>query len=131
MKFIWAFGMIFSSFFILNKDDNVKQKNMTYSKAVEMAQNSNKLIMIKLTADHCKYCIKMDKEVMVDKDVKKLLSQNFITVNVNVDKEKIPLGIKRTITPTFVFIDKNQNIVSKIPGSWNKRDFIDLLKVRI
>ena len=130
MKFIWAFGMIFSSFFILNKDD-VNQKNMTYSKAVEMAQNSNKLIMIKLTADHCKYCIKMDKEVMVDKDVKKLLSQNFITVNVNVDKEKIPLGIKRTITPTFIFVDKNQNIVSKIPGSWNKRDFMDLLEKRI
>ena len=130
MKFIWAFGMIFSSFFILNKDD-VNQKNMTYSKAVEMAQNSNKLIMIKLTADHCKYCIKMDKEVMVDKDVKKILSQNFITVNINVDKEKIPLGIKRTITPTFIFVNKNQKVVSKIPGSWNKKDFMDLLQARI
>ncbi len=130
MKFIWAFGMIFSSFFILNKADG-NQKDITYSKAIEMAQNSNKLIMIKLTADHCKYCIKMDKEVMEDKDVKKLLSKNFITVNVNVDKEKIPLGIKRTITPTFIFVDKNQKIVSKIPGSWNKRDFMDLLKARI
>ena len=129
MKLILAVGLIFSLFFILNQDD--ENNNMTYSKAVEMAQNSNKMIMIKLTADHCKYCIKMDKEVMVDKDVKKILSQNFITVNLNVDKEKIPLGIKRTITPTFIFVDKNQKIVSKIPGSWNKKDFIDLLQARI
>ena len=130
MKFIWAFGMIFSSFFILNKD-GVNLNKMTYSKAVEMSKKNNKLIMIKLTADHCKYCIKMDKEVMVDKDVQKLLSKNFITVNINVDKEKIPLGIKRTITPTFIFVDKNQKIVSKIPGSWNKKDFMDLLQARI
>lgn len=130
MKFIWAVGMIFSSFFILNKDD-VNENKMTYSKAVEISKKNNKLIMIKLTADHCKYCIKMDKEVIVDKDVKKILSQNFITVNLNVDKEKIPLGIKRTITPTFIFVDKNQKIVSKIPGSWNKKDFIDLLQARI
>ncbi len=130
MKFIWAFGMVFSSFFILNKDD-VNSNKMTYSKAVEMSKKNNKLIMIKLTADHCKYCIKMDKEVMVDKDIKKILSQNFITVNINVDKEKIPLGIQRTITPTFIFVDKNQKVVSKIPGSWNKKDFMDLLQARI
>ena len=130
MKFIWAFGMIFSSFFILNKDD-VTQKKMTYSEAVKMAKNSNKLIMLKLTSDHCKYCIKMDSEVMVDQDVKELLTKHFITVNINVDKERIPLGIKRGITPTFIFIDKNQKVVSKIPGSWNKRDFVDLLQARI
>ena len=130
MKFIVLLGVIFSLLFILNKED-INHNKMSYSQALKMAQKSNRLIMIKLTSDHCKYCIKMDKEVMVDKEVQKLLSQYFITVNINVDKEKIPLGIKRTITPTFIFVDKNQKIVSKIPGSWNKRDFMDLLEVRI
>ena len=128
MKFILAFGMIFSSLFILN---NEPTKEMNYNQAIEEAKNSNKMIMLKLTADHCKYCIKMDKEVLADKEVQSVLSQNFITVNINVDKETLPLGLKRTITPTFIFVDKEGKIVSKIPGSWNKKDFMELLLARI
>jgi len=128
MKFIWAFGMIFSSLFILN---NEPTKEMNYNQAIELAKNNNKMIMLKLTADHCKYCIKMDNEVLADKEVKNVLSQNFITVNINVDKEALPLGLKRTITPTFIFVDKEGKIVSKIPGSWNKKDFMELLFARI
>jgi len=128
MKFILAFGMIFSSLFILN---NEPTKEMNYNQAIEEAKNSNKMIMLKLTADHCKYCIKMDKEVLADKEVQSVLSKKFITVNINVDKETLPLGLKRTITPTFIFVDKEGKIVSKIPGSWNKKDFMELLLARI
>ena len=128
MKFIWAFGMIFSSLFILN---NEPTKEMNYSQALELAKKNNKMIMLKLTADHCKYCVKMDKEVLADKEIKSVLSKNFITVNINVDKEPLPLGLKRTITPTFIFVDKEEKIVSKIPGSWNKKDFMELLLARI
>jgi len=128
MKFIWAIGMIFSSFFILN---NEPTEELNYHQAIELAKNSNKMVMLKLTANHCKYCIKMDKEVLADKEVQSVLSQNFITVNINVDKETLPLGLKRTITPTFIFVDKEGKIVSKIPGSWNKKDFMELLLARI
>jgi len=128
MKFIWAFGMIFSSLFILN---NEPTKEMNYSQALELAKNNNKMIMLKLTADHCKYCVKMDKEVLADKEIKSVLFKNFITVNINVDKEVLPLGLNRTITPTFIFVDKEGKIVSKIPGSWNKKDFMELLSARI
>jgi len=133
VKSLLVFGVVLLSLFFIFKQESIpkNQTKMTYSKALELAKKSNKLIMLKLTSDHCRYCIKMDREVMSDKEVKELLSKHFITVNVNVDHERIPLGIKRGITPTFIFIDKNQKVVSKIPGSWNKRDFIDLLQARI
>jgi thioredoxin-related protein len=73
----------------------------------------------------------MDNEVLADAEVKKLINANFITLNINVDNEIIPLNFKQKVTPTFIFVDKNEKITSKLPGSWDKKDFIDLLNNRI
>jgi thioredoxin-related protein len=106
-------------------------EKMTYAQALTIAKQTNKQIMLKLTADNCKYCIKMDNEVLADTEVKELVDANFITVNINVDKETVPVNFKQDVTPTFVFVDKNEKIISKLPGSWNKKDFVDLLRNRI
>jgi len=99
-----------------------------YEKALQLAQKENKILMIKLTAEHCQYCKKMDREVFTKKEVISTLNKNFIAIEIDVDKDSIPLNIKRTMTPTFIFVNKNQKIISKIPGSWNKKDFLDILK---
>jgi thioredoxin-related protein len=106
-------------------------EKMTYEQALIISKQNNKPIMLKLTANNCKYCTKMDNEVLVDEEVKFLLEENFITVNINVDNETVPLNFKQDVTPTFIFIDKNEKITSKLPGSWDKKDFIDLLNSRI
>ncbi len=131
MKIILLFSFLFGSVFMIKEQAFTNSPKMTYEQALGMAKQQNKSIMLKLTAKNCKYCVKMDKEVLADGEVKSLLDNNFITVNINVDKEPLPLNLKREITPTFIFVDKNGNITSKLPGSWSKKDFIDLLKNRI
>ena len=133
MKIILLFSFLFGSVFMIKEQafENTVVAKMTYAQAVSIAKQNNKAIMLKLTADNCKYCIKMDKEVLEDNEVKQLLNANFITVSINVDKEDLPLNLKRTTTPTFIFVDKNEKITSKLPGSWDKKDFIDLLNNRI
>ena len=131
MKIILIFSFLFGSVFVIKDQAFSASDKMTYEKAVSLSNENNKLIMLKITANNCKYCRKMDNEVLSDLEVQKLLSQNFITLSINVDEEYLPLGLKRTITPTFIFIDKNQKIVSKLPGSWNKSDFLELLNARI
>jgi thioredoxin-related protein len=106
-------------------------EKMTYEQALLISKQNNKSIMLKLTSNDCKYCIKMDNEVLADTAVKSLLDENFITVNINVDNESLPLNLKWTVTPTFIFIDKNEKISSRLRGSWDKKDFIDLLNNRI
>lgn len=131
MKLILIFSFLFGSVFVLKEQAFTSSEKMTYTEALRLAKQTNKPIMLKLTAENCKYCVKMDKEVLENLEVNAFLSKHFIALTVNVDKEPIPLGIKRTITPTFIFIDQNEKILSKLPGSWNKKDFMDLLNKAI
>ena len=133
MKIILLFSFLFGSVFIIKEQafDNNSVQKMTYAQALSLSKQNNKPIMLKLTADNCKYCIKMDNEVLSDNEVKHLVDENFIMLSINVSKEVVPLNLKYSVTPTFVFIDKNEKIISKLPGSWNKKDFIDLLNNRI
>ena len=131
MKIILLFSFLFGSAFMIKEQAFIHPEKMTYEQALSLSKQNNKPIMLKLTADNCKYCTKMDNEVLSDNEVKLFLDKNFITVNINVDKEALPLSLKRTITPTFIFVDKNENITSKLPGSWNKQDFMDLLNNRV
>lgn len=131
MKIILIFSVLFGSAFMIQEQAFISSDKMTYERALIVSKENNKPIMLKLTADDCKYCVKMDKEVLADDEVKKFLTKHFIPVSINVNKEKVPLEIKQTITPTFVFINQNGELLSKLPGSWNKKDFMDLLRNRI
>lgn len=131
MKIILLFSFLFGSVFMIKEQAFINTEKMTYERALNISKETNTPIMLKLTADNCKYCTKMDREVLSDSAVKNLLNKNFITVNINVNHEELPLGLKRTITPTFIFVDKSGKITSKLPGSWNKKDFMDLLNNRI
>ena len=125
--------MIFFSMMFLSCESNIsldeKQKVSKYQKALSLAKESRKIVMLKLTSEDCHFCKKMDKEVMLDREVLSFLNKSFIPVEINVKTEKLPLGLKHKVTPTFFFIDKDEKVVSKIQGSWNKKDFIELLEM--
>ena len=83
--------------------------------------------MIKLTSKGCHFCIKMDNEVMNKAEVIALIQNNFLAVEIDINKDSLPLGIKKSITPTFLFVNSDEKIIKKIPGAWNKKDFIEIL----
>lgn len=98
----------------------------SYEDAIKLQKQNSKIIMIDVVRTHCQYCIKMEKEVFKDKEMSKWVQERFIAVKVNLDLHKMPLNLKIQMTPTFYFLDKNQNILKKIPGSWNIQDFKEL-----
>ncbi|QOR61487.1 thioredoxin family protein [Sulfurovum sp. ST-21] len=98
-----------------------------FDKALKRAQKEHKMIMIKATAEHCRYCVKMDREVMVDEKVKRALEKDFIPIEVDVSKEDLPLGLHADMTPTFFFIDQNAKVLKRVPGAWNVEDFLEIL----
>ena len=99
-----------------------------FDKALEKAKTENKIIMIKASAKHCHFCIKMDREVMVDKSVKEALGKDYIAVSIDITKESLPLGLKADMTPTFFFVDKNAKLIKTLPGAWDVPDFLEILK---
>lgn len=98
-----------------------------FDKALEKAKAEDKIVMIKASAAHCHYCVKMDREVMVDSSVKKALNKNFVPVEVDISKKRLPLGLRADMTPTFFFIDKESKVIKTIPGAWNVEDFLEIL----
>jgi len=102
---------------------------------LKRAKKEDKIIIIKATAPHCRYCMKMDKEVLVDKNIVNLLNKEFIVVSVDLSKDVLPLDLRVSMTPTFFFIfpqkDKDKVKIKRIPGAWSKEDFLDILKESI
>jgi len=122
-----------SEFFYDYENNLIKEKSVTYESfetAMDKALKEDKIIMIKATSKHCHYCKKMDREVLVEDEVVQVLQKDFIAVSVDVSKHTLPLNLKASMTPTFffVFIDKDKTRTKRIPGAWNKEDFLEILK---
>ena len=100
----------------------------TYEEALELQKKSNKLIMIDVVRDNCRFCIDMERNVFQDKKMSVWIENRFIPVKLNLDHDKLPLGLKVNFTPTFFFIDNTNTIKKKIPGSWNIEDFQSMTK---
>jgi len=113
-------------------EEETSVKDVSFDKALKQAKKDSKIVIIKATAPHCRYCTKMDREVLVDKDIVKLLKKEFIMVSVDLSKDVLPLDLRVSMTPTFFFIfpEKNKEKVKikRIPGAWSKEDFLDILK---
>jgi len=103
-------------------------KHEFFDIALEEAQKNNKLIVVKAMTEHCHFCKKMDREVLIDDDIVKALQKDFIVVQVDITKKSLPLGLTAELTPTFFFIDRNKKVLQKIVGSWNVEDFLEILK---
>lgn len=131
MKPILIVSVLLVSLFIIKTQFFKSSEKMTYEEAKRLSKETHKSIILNLTADNCHFCIKMNREVLEQVDVQNFLDKHFILVSINVDKEPIPLGIQRDITPTFVFVNENEEIFSTLVGAWNKKDFMDLLNNRI
>ncbi|MDM5272729.1 thioredoxin family protein [Sulfurovum sp. zt1-1] len=103
-------------------------KYYTFEEASIEALAQNKLIMIFYTAEHCRYCKKMEREVLSDSDVIAALQKEFVSVKIDVDKDKNPIDFNPTMTPTFLFLSPTQEQVYRVPGSWIKEDYLEILR---
>ncbi|MDQ1325461.1 MAG: Cytochrome c protein [Campylobacterota bacterium] len=101
---------------------------VSFEKAKELAKQEDKIIMIRGILPYCKWCIKMDREVMVEKEVVEALLKDFVVVKTDVALEKLPLGMKSLGTPSFYFIDKDgTTVIAQIQGYRDKQEFLELL----
>ena len=101
---------------------------LEFDEAIKIQEKNSKVIMIDVIRSHCQYCKQMNKNVFDDKEMSKWIEKRFIPVKVNLDDDILPIDVDVRMTPTFYFVDKNQKIIKRIPGSWNIQDFKDLTK---
>ena len=125
--------------FVYDYDIKHKEANkihyVSFEKAIERAKKEDKIVIIKATAPHCRYCAKMNKEVLTDKKILDLVQKEFVMVSVDLSKEVLPMDLHVSMTPTFFFLfvekDREKVKIKRIPGSWSKEDFWDILQEAI
>ena len=113
------------------EDMITKYSAKTYSveEAMQIAKKEGKIVAIKGYMPYCSWCLKMDREVLVEQKVKDIMEKDFVFAKVNVLTEKLPLGMKRLSTPSFYFIDSDgKTILDMVAGSGTIEEFVSLLE---
>lgn len=131
---------LLSAFFMGYKEDRLKnapqiKKNVVdltdEKQIIKKAEKEGKHIMVYTSSEICYYCKKMDKEVFALDDVQKTMTKDYIFLKIDVDHLEIPFGLKKNfkgMTPTFFVLSSGGELISTYPGSWNKSDFLKILK---
>lgn len=107
-------------------DSNVA---VTYEEALSKAKKENKPIFIYFEADWCGYCKQMKKNVLSNKNVKKALLDNYVTLFVNIDEDQKTKSLfKIRSVPTYLIYSADEEILQKHSGYQDVNAFLDWLK---
>ncbi|MCK4309257.1 MAG: thioredoxin fold domain-containing protein [Candidatus Atribacteria bacterium] len=115
-------------------------KWLSYNEGLTLAQKENKYVLIYFYTDGCSWCKKLEKETFFDEDVKKILSDKFVTVKINARSENKVLENGKEISerelatlyqvsgyPTTWFLESNHSRVAPLPGYVTTEQFIPVL----
>jgi cytochrome c biogenesis protein CcdA/thioredoxin-related protein len=76
----------------INYQNGVKPLENDYEKALQLAKEQNKPVLIDFTGWACVNCRRMEENVWVNEEVKELMKNNFIVVSLYVDeRRKLPV----------------------------------------
>jgi thioredoxin-related protein len=113
-----------------------------FNTGLKLAKEQNKAIIIDFYADWCGWCKRMEAMVFNDSEVAEKLKKNFICIRIHTDTaEDNNLNYKNHVLtkqefaamlgvqglPTVVFMDKDGNTITTIPGFVDKGVFLPLL----
>ncbi len=99
----------------------------SYAEALIQAKEENKMILLEVVLDNCKFCDKMDRLVLSKQNVQDSIAQHFVFAQLNADREPLPLNLSEQMSPMFVFISKNKNVKDMRFGYIEESDFLNLL----
>lgn len=105
-------------------------ENMSIENLMKKAKVEHKLLLIEASSSTCYYCQKMKKEVLSLPEVKKAISKNYLYIEIDIDKKKLPLNLEKNfkkITPTFFTLTPDGKLLNSYPGAWDKSDFLLIL----
>jgi thiol:disulfide interchange protein len=116
------------SYSIYDRKLNFEPMKNDYEKALQLAKQQNKPVLIDFTGWACVNCRRMEENVWIDPDVERMMKENFIVVSLYVDeRKKLPLteqveyttknGTKKSIVTVgdkwATFQSENFNAVSQ------------------
>jgi thioredoxin-related protein len=116
-------ALFLSCVVVLNLWSGTIQQDEQFKTAVSSMGKADKLVLMIYTTDDCPECAYMKQKVFHDKTVEPYLNRNFVVIEKNVHKSKLPDGYDYFGIPTMFFIDKTGNKKETIVGSKRPAEF--------
>lgn len=99
-----------------------------------LAKKENKLIFVDFYTDWCAPCKYMANVIFPEKEVGDFYNQHFICVKIDAEKGEGPVLAKKYGVggfPTLAFTNANEEVVYKVTGSADAKEFIDQGKLAL
>ena len=106
-------------------------KKGSVADVLAMAKAENKLVMVDVMTDWCKWCIELDNKVYAKKDVSDFANANQINYKIDAEKgEGIDFAKKYKIQgfPSILFLDGDGNEVDRVYGYVPAKDFMEMMQ---
>ncbi|MFO7885196.1 MAG: thioredoxin fold domain-containing protein [Desulfobacteraceae bacterium] len=101
----------------------------SYENGIEQAEEQNKKILLYFHADWCSFCKKMDTSTFQDQTLVAYLTDNFIAIAVDSEKEKkIASAYRVRGLPTLWLLKEDSEKLSSLPGYVDADRLINILK---
>ena len=96
----------------------------SYKEGMKKAIEQNKVLMVVVTQTYCPWCEKFKEKTLVDKEVVKTVTEHFVPVLLNKDKDDMPEDIRARMVPTTFFLDHEGGEIFSTIGYKHPRKFL-------
>jgi thioredoxin-related protein len=105
-------------------------KKGTVAEVLAMAKAENKIVMVDVMTDWCKWCIELDNKVYAKKDVSDFANANQVNYKIDAEKgEGVDFAKKYKIQgfPSILFLDGDGNEIDRVYGYVPAKDFLEMM----
>ena len=95
--------------------------------AYDVAEKENKIVFVILSQKGCPACKYMKNVVLKNADVIKEFNKDFIGVHLDIHHDSVPLELEHFVTPTLYFLNADEEILYRINGYKNDKEFLEAL----
>ncbi len=99
----------------------------SYEQALAQAAKEKKNVMVMLSKEGCPACEYMEGVVFEESAIQDSVNAKFVSVHIDVQKDKIPAGLGFIGTPTFHFLNAKGAKLKRHDGGANIPDFMAIL----
>ena len=109
---ILILSLIIGTYYGFIKSKSEINNSISYEEALKLSKQNKKYILIDFSAVWCANCYELKEKVFNSEELKKFTYDNFIFIEVDVDKRKdISEEFKVKWLPWIILIDENKNIL--------------------
>jgi len=122
--------VLFALFALKVSNAQINFSSGSLSDVMSDAKKQNKVLMVDVMTEWCKWCVELDMKVYTNTDVAKFANENQVNYKIDAENgEGIDFAKKYEVKgfPTVLFIDANGNEIDRIFGYVPVKDFLHMM----